>query len=48
MITPDDVLLHMLQTGEMTLEEYLKTQELPSVTINRINKAIKEYETNRK
>ena len=48
MITPDDVLLNMLQTGLITLEEYLKTQGLPSETINRIRKAIEEYETNRK
>lgn len=48
MITPDDVLLHMLQTGQITLTEYLKTQELPSEKINRIRKAIKKYETDRK
>ena len=48
MITPDDVLLHMLQTGQITLKEYLKAQELPSETIDRIRKAIEKYETNRK
>ena len=48
MITPDDILLHMLQTGQITLTEYLKTQELPSETINRLRKAIKKHETNRK
>ena len=48
MITPDDILLHILQTGQITLEEYIKSQELPSETINRIRKAIEEYETNRK
>ena len=48
MITPDDILLHMLQTGQITFEEYIKSQELPSETINRIRKAIEEYETNRK
>jgi hypothetical protein len=48
MITPDDILLDMLQTGQITFEEYIKSQELPSETINRLRKAIEEYETNRK
>ena len=48
MITPDDVLLHMLQTGQITLTEYLKTQELPSETINRLRKAVDKYKTNKK
>jgi hypothetical protein len=47
-MTPDDIIYELLTTGQITLEEYLKMQELPSVTIDRINKAIKEYETNRK
>lgn len=47
-MTLDDIVYKLFTTGQMTLEEYLKTQELPSVTIDRINKAIKEYETNRK
>lgn len=38
----------MFQRGQITLEEYLKTQELPSETINRIKKAIEDYEVNRK
>lgn len=35
MITPDDILLHMLQTGQITLTEYLKIQELPSEIIKQ-------------
>lgn len=48
MITPDDILLQMLQAGRITFEEYIKSQELPSEIINRIRKAIEKYETNRK
>lgn len=32
----------LFQSGQITLEEYLKTQELPSVTIARIRKAMEE------
>ena len=37
MITPDDVLLQMLQTEQMTFEEYIKSQEPPSETIDRLS-----------
>lgn len=47
-MTTQEFLYHLFQTGQITIEEYLKTQEIPSKTINRIRKAIKEYETNRK
>lgn len=47
-MTLDDIIYELFTTGQMTLEEYLKTQELPSVTIDKLRKAIKEYETNRK
>ena len=44
----DELTAFLLQTGQITLEELLKTQELPSEQINRIIKAIKEHETDRK
>ena len=48
MITPDDVLLQMLQTEQMTFEEYIKSQEPPSETIDRLRRAIEKYEISRK
>lgn len=47
-MTPEEISYYLLQTGQITLSECLKNQELPSETINRIRKAIKEHETNRK
>jgi hypothetical protein len=47
-MTDNDTYYLKFQTGQITLEEYLKTQELPSETVNRIRKAIKEHEINRK
>lgn len=41
-MTNEEYLNGLFQAHEITLEEYLKTQELPSVTIERIRKAIKE------
>jgi hypothetical protein len=43
-MTNDDILYHMFQCGQITLEEYLKTQELPSETIRRLKKAIEIWE----
>ena len=42
-MTNEEYLNGLFQAHEITLEEYLKTQELPSVTIERIRKAIKEH-----
>ncbi len=47
-MTTQEFLYHWFQTGQITIEEYLKTQELPSKTIEEVIKAIKKYETNRK
>lgn len=47
-MTTQEFLYHLFRTGQITIEEYLKSQELPSETINIIRKAIKEHETNRK
>lgn len=47
-MTPDEILYELFRTGQITFVEYIKTQELSPETIDRINKAIKEYETNRK
>lgn len=47
-ITSDDILSQILQTRQITFEEYIKSQELPSETINKLRKAIEKYETSRK
>lgn len=47
-MTPNEVLYQLFQLGQITPTEYLKYQELPSETIERIRKAIEKYEINRK
>jgi hypothetical protein len=44
-MTSDEILYELFLAGQITLEDYMKTQELPSEAIGRINKAIKEHET---
>ena len=41
-MTTQELIYHLFQTGQVTIEEYLKTQELPSKTINRLRKAIEK------
>ena len=50
-MTNDDIIFQMFQAKEMNVREYLeylKTHKSLSDKINRIRKAIEEYETNRK
>jgi hypothetical protein len=42
-MTNEEIMYWRFERGLITLEEYLKTQEPPSVTIEHIRKAIKEH-----
>ena len=48
MIVSKETLYELFQIGQITFEKYLKAQDSPSEVINRIKKAIRKYETDRK